>query len=1068
MLFAIDTFAVVSLYSRPRTIVFAIPRTVLLILIISSCLAHGDEANSLNPASVANGDRPVDFVTQIQPIFKRACWRCHGSDKQKGNYRLDIRETALKGGDSYAPNIIPGKSAESPLIRFVRGTGDLTMPPDGDRLTVREIELLSNWIDGQASWPDAVAGKEHDKQDLWSLKPLVRPDVPEAELKSSTNPIDRFIRKTLLERKLHPAPEADRQTLIRRVYFDLIGLPPDPKDVDDFVGDPATNAYELLVDRLLNSPRYGERWARHWIDTAHFAETHGHDQDRIREHAWPYRDYLITALNSDTPYWRFIQEQVAADVLFPDQPLVTPALGFLAAGPWDESSLRDIREDTFDRQIARYLDRDDMLTNVISNVTSMTVQCARCHDHKFDPISQRDYYALQAVFAGVERANRRYDIDPDLRQRRGQLAARKSDLESRTPAVMTQLASAAIRQQVDEWEQRRLAKRPAWTALETANVSSAEGVTLTTLPDGSVLSSGACPDKDTVTVVSQPISRQSFLSPTEQITAIRLDVLTDDSLPKHGPGRNENGNFHLSEFELWIGDRDRPESLVNPTADFNQSGWEISKTIDQKESTAWGIDPRESQPHHAIFELKTAITLPENASGLESPTAAPRLKIVLKQLHGRSHLIGRFRISLTGANVPVRVETLPESVSAALSIPAAERTEEQFQELARHQQLELTNRQLAELPNPHLVYSAAADFDPDGSMHPPKGPRPIHVLYRGDIRQPRDEMAAGALSCIKSQPAQFVVDSNAPESARRAAFAQWLTHKEHPLTWRSIVNRVWHYHFGRGLVGTLNDFGHMGETPTHPELLDWLAVEFRDGGQSLKSLHRLIVTSQTYRQSVDVSRHNRSATDSTLPDQLPHDDAENRLLSHMNRTRLDAESIRDAILQISGRLDLRMGGPSDRQFDLKPGIHVTPSVDYGKFDPNSDLGRRRSVYRFLFRTLPDPFMETLDCPSGDQITPVRGNSVTVQQSLALWNDVFIARYCEQIASRVEADVAIPPAAAPDQPQLLTSRIDWLVRLILGRRPAEDEAIDFRKYTAEHGLANLCRLLLNSNEFLFVN
>ncbi len=1038
--------------------------------------------------------KTVDFVRDIQPIFQRACTRCHGDEKQKGDYRLDVRTTALTGGESYAPNIVAGKSADSPLIKFVSGTGDLVMPPEGDRLSIDDISLLRAWIDQGAKWPDSAAGTIRDKQDLWSLKPLQQPAIPViAGLAAPSHPIDAFIRAKLAEHQFAPSPEADRRTLIRRLYFDLIGLPPTPEEIDAFAADPDPKAYDKLVDQLLDSPRYGERWARHWLDAAHFAETHGNDQDRIREHAWPYRDYLIQALNSDTPYDRFIQEQIATDVLFPDQPSLTPALGFLAAGPWDESALRDIREDTLDRQIARYLDRDDMLATVMNNINSLTVQCARCHDHKFDPISQRDYYSLQAIFSGVERANRRYDLDPAVGRQRTELTLRKTELEQRTPAALASLLSADVERQVAAWAEQHRQATVDWQVVDAESFTSSDGATLTKLADGSILSGGARPDKDTVTIVTGLLTLPNLAAPDadpkagtepsvptaakpprplERITAIRLDVLTDDSLPQHGPGRNENGNFHLSEIEVYVDGRDKPEPLVNATADFNQSGWEITKAIDQNEPTAWGIDPQEGKPHRAIFEFKSSVPVdhaPDPAAECNAP-AAQRLRILLHQRHGRSHLIGRLRLSLTDAKTPVRVDLQSELIASILALPRAERTEAQQQELARHQQLEVVNRALAALPAPSFIYAAAADFEPDGSMHPPKGPRPIQILHRGDIRNPREERGPGALGCVSTLNSQFEIPAGSPESLRRAALAKWLTDRENPLTWRSIVNRVWHHHFGRGLVGTLNDFGHMGETPSHPELLDWLAVEFRDHGQSLKALHRQILTSETYRQTVDISpgRHGQEATAAAHADPRVAQDADNRLLWRMNRTRLDAESIRDAVLAIAGRLDLRMGGPSDRQFDLKPGVHVTPNVDYAKFDPNSDLGRRRSIYRFLFRTLPDPFMESLDCPSGDQITPARGNSVTVQQALALWNDAFIASHCEHLAARIQKELAGQPAATAAPTSASTAEIDRAVRLILGRNPTAAETTDFVEYKDRHGLANLCRLLLNSNEFLFVN
>jgi mono/diheme cytochrome c family protein len=970
----------------------------------------------------------IDFERVIQPILKRACVRCHGPEKQKADFRVDLRQSVLHGGESYAPNIVPGKGDESPLIKFISGTGDLVMPPEGDRLTTAEISTLRKWIDQGAKWPDALAGEVKDKRDWWSLRPL--PPAANITLRNDRRPsIDAFIQDKLEASNLKLAPEATRLSLIRRVYFDLIGLPPTPDEVQAFVADPATNAYELLVDRLLESPRFGERWARHWIDAAHFAETHGNDQDRIRENAWPYRDYLIQSLNADKPYARFIQEQVAGDVLFPDNPQATVALGFLAAGPWDESSLRDIREDTLDRQIARYLDRDDMIANVINNVTSQTVQCARCHDHKFDPISQADYYALQAVFSGVERANRAYDPDPAVSAERRNLTARRAQLQQKGPAFLAELLAPPIQEQVADWERRLGSQGAVWRPLDPESFLSSDGATLTKLSDGSVLSGGIRPERDTITIIA--------LITLPKVTAVKLEVLTDDSLPHRGPGRQDNGNLHLSEFEVFVEGSDAPLSLVNPRADFDQQDWGIARAIDKVEPTAWGIYPQVGRTHAAVFELREPLV----------PTAATKLKIVLKQRHGGGHLIGRTRLMISDAAPPVRLDVMPEPIAAILAISSEQRSEQQRIDLALFQQMEEVERQIAQLPPPSRVYSAAADFEPEGGLRPPPGPRPIHVLHRGDINHPRDAAVPGTLGCVVGLQSRFEIDATAPESERRAALARWLTDSQNALTWRSIVNRVWHHHFGRGLVGTLNDFGHMGEVPTHPELLDWLAVEFRDHGQSLKQLHRLIVTSATYRQTVNISPEAAAS------------DPENRLLSRMNRTRLDAECVRDAVLQVSGRLELRMGGPSDRQFDLQPGIHVTPKVDYTKFNLDSDLGRRRSIYRFLFRTLPDPFMETLDCPSGDQITPTRTNSVTVQQALALWNDVFIARHCEHIANRIQDE----PDAKQLRPQVARAS-----ELILCRMATEAEIDALVAYAQKHGLANACRLLLNSNEFLFVN
>ena len=860
----------------------------------------------------------------------------------------------------------------------------------------------------------------------WAAKPLAKPTVPSRAGQPGCDPIDAFVRSVLESKGLSPRPKAERRALLRRVYFDLTGLPPSPEETHAFLSDSSDGAYERVVDQLLESPRYGERWARLWMDAVHFAETHGHDQDRIRTNAWPYRDYLIQSFNADKPYAKFIQEQVAGDALFPDEPQAIVAMGFLAAGPWDESSLRDIREDTVDRQAARYLDRDDIVTTVMQTFTSTTIQCARCHDHKFDPISQRDYYSLQAVFAGTDKADRYYDPEPAVHRRRQELMALQKRLQQNDRSL---LLSDSTTREVAQWVERQMSA-PAWKILEPEIFVSANGATLTRQPDGSLFASGASPERDIYTITATlALSR---------LTAIRLEVLADDRLPKHGPGRQpDNGNLHLSEIQAQLftpgSDSPRTLALTNPTADFNQDGWTIRHALDGDEKTAWGVHPREGESHQAIFEL---------AMPLDSVPKGSKLVITLKQLHGGSHLIGRPQLAVTDAAVPVRI--VPTNIQSVLQTPAAARNEDQRVQLAAYVLGERITYDLSKLPRPLLVYAGASDFPADGGHKPAGAPREIRILKRGEISKPGDVASPGALTCVVELPHDFKLKDPTDEGSRRAALARWLTARDNPLTWRSIVNRAWYQHFGRGLVESLNDFGQMGSTPSNAELLDWLAAWFRDdAGGSFKKLHRLLVTSATYCQATG-GKPNAA-------------DPDNRLLSRMNRSRLDAEQVRDAILLMSGKLDLRMGGPSDQQFDLQPGIHVTPKVDYTKFDVDADAGHRRSVYRFLFRTLPDPMMEALDCPAGDQLAPIRNTSMTIQQALALWNSAFTVRYAEHFANRLES-------CEPDLQHRLTAACEWT----WGRPPDKEEALELSAYAQRHGLANLCRVLFNSNEFMFVN
>jgi hypothetical protein len=894
--------------------------------------------------------------------------------------------------------------------------------------------LAAGLVTSHAAEP---AAPEKDAETWWSLKPIVKPIPPVVASPSYADwprtPIDRFILAKLLDKGLAPAPPADRRTLLRRVTFDLTGLPPAPEEIDAFLADGSPGAYEKVVERLLASPHYGERWARHWMDVAHYAETHGHDQDRPRPHAWPYRDYLVRSFNADKPYARFVQEQLAGDVLFPGDPDAVVALGFLATGPWDESSLRDIREDTVDRAIARYLDRDDMVTTAASTFISTTVHCARCHDHKFDPITQKDYYALQAVFAGVDKAERAYDGDPKLGARRKQLADEKARLQALRGTADPSLLAPAVKAEVAAWEKRMAAGVILWTVLDPDTMKSANGATLTKLPDHSVLSGGKRPETDITTL--------SAHTELQEITGVRVEVLTDDSLPHKGPGRQDNGNLHLNEFEVRAAPRSNVNDskqvhLKNPAADFNQDGWTVGMAIDGNPKTAWGIYPKVGQPHRAVFEFEQPVGFREGTT----------LLFNFEQTHGGGHLIGRVRVSVTTAPQPLTAaEALPEVLAAILAVPAGKRTDKQQAELALHVLEQKVDREIAALPPQQLVYAAASDFKPDGSFKPAGKPRPVHVLKRGDINKPGEEAKPGALACVHGLEARFRLDRPDDEGSRRAALARWVSDPNNVLTWRSIVNRVWHYHFGKGLVDTPGDFGRMGSRPTHPELLDWLAADFREHGGSLKRLHRLIVTSAAYRQS---SRHDPYSAEI---------DNDNRLLWRINRTRLDAEEVRDAVLLAAGRLDRTMGGPSVRQFNMSPGIHVTPNVDYQGFDVDRPETGRRAVYRFVFRTLPDPFMEALDCPDASQLTQARNVSVTAPQALALLNDKFMVRMSEHLAARAAKAGADLPA-----------RVGAAYRLALGREPTPKESALLTEYAKKHGLANLCRMVLNCNEFVFVN
>ncbi|MBM3829760.1 MAG: DUF1553 domain-containing protein [Verrucomicrobia bacterium] len=913
--------------------------------------------------------------------------------------------------------------------------------------------------------PAEAASAKPSSTDWWSLKPLVRPAVPPIGNQQSAtgNPIDAFILAKLREQKLTPAPSADRGTLIRRLTFDLHGLPPSPEEVDQFEQDAAPQAYERLVERLLASPRYGERWARHWLDVVHYGESNGFGMDRPRLQAWPYRDYVIAALNADKPYARFVHEQLAADAMFPEDASLVPALGFAAAGPFNQSALVEQVDGTDCKRMALNLDRDDMVASTASTFLSLTVHCARCHEHKFDPISQQDYYRLQAVFAGVGRAERTFDADPQVRVRRTGLRGLIADLEKNPdahPPTAAERGSLATAQRA--WEKSLAAQAANWTPLSIEQVTSTNSTTtFTKLDDGSWLATGTAADKDVYTV------RARVTLPA--ITALRLEVLPDDRLPARGPGRQDNGNLHLSEIRVSLAgtnvtEKPKPIALRNASADFNQAGWSIERALDGKPETAWGIHPQVGKPHHAVFELAQPSAV----------TNGVTLIVQLDQLHGQRHLIGRFRLSATDKPQPVRAPTLPVELLAKLARPDAERTEAERKQLFDLHRLVYLREQLAQLPAEQRVWAIAADFAPLRNYKPTKEPPPIAVLHRGDIKQPLATVGPGALAVVGTLPAEFALPNAQDEAARRAALARWITAPENMLTWRSIVNRVWHWHFGRGLVDTPNDFGRMGSLPTHPELLDWLAVEFRDSGGSLKQLHKLIVSSATYRQkssiqsSVSSVQTGRSPAPASLTEhwklnteyfqRAAATDASNAYLWRMNRPRLDAEAFRDALLAASGKLDLTMGGPSAMQFKFDdPNKEVAPRVDYAAFDPDNPASYRRSVYRFLFRNLNDPLLEALDAVDPSLSTPIRNSTITPLQALSLWNNRFVLRQCEHLAARVEREATG-----------LEAQITRAFRLLCTRAPSREEMALLTEHAHQHGLAHACRVMVNLNDFLFVN
>lgn len=959
--------------------------------------------------------RAVDFATDIAPIFAQHCISCHSPGNREGD--ISLATIADLNANDY---VTAGDAGGSYLIELVTGTDDEppAMPKDAKSLAKSEVALLKQWVDQGAKWPQGLTVQELsvDDFDWWSYRPLIRPPVPEIDHSWAKSAIDKFILRKLNQKGLTPSEPTDRRTLIRRVTYDLIGLPPTPDQVDQFVHDTDPQAYEKLVDRLLQSKNYGERWARHWLDVVKYADTHGYDKDKLRSNAWPYRDYVIRSFNEDKPYSQFVQEQIAGDVLFPGQPDGILGLGFIAAGPWDHIGHVEVPETKLDGKVARNLDRDDMVSNTLNAFCSVTIQCARCHNHKFDPITQEHYYGLQSLFAAIDRADRTYDLDPDIDQQRIELEARLTELRKQEKESDKEIAElggprlAELKKQITESRAKiKVVKEPQFG-----------------------YHSGIAKQQDAEKWVEVDLGKG-------------VEVSTIVLRPCHDDFGNIGAGFGFPvRFRVEVSlDGDWETVLDQTESDFPNPGLsaveiaDVDQTIRHIRATASRLADRKGVFIMAIAELQvlqadgTNVALGANvASGdsIEAPVRWARQNLTdgLWAQGGDPHRQQQLAVAIKER----------DTIMASILTPERSQRDDEIRK-----EIKETQDRRSKLPKGKMVYAAATHFQPQGNFKPTTGkPRVIHVLHRGNIQQPGEPAIPGVVPLNESD--KFQMDARLEDGQRRAALARWLTGKDHPLVWRSIVNRIWQYHFGRGIAETPNDFGRMGAKPTHPELLDWLAVEFRDSGESMKSLHRLIVTSNVYQQSSqDV------AANATI-------DAGNQYLWRANRRRLEAEEIRDSILAISGALDPKMGGPGFYLFELEKTTH-SPHYEYHKFDPNDPASHRRSIYRFIVRSQPDPWMTTLDCADSSQSTPRRNETLTSLQALSLLNNAFNLEMARRFASRVGQEAGG-----------LESQVQRAVQLVLQRPASETEQAELVAYARSHGLPNLCRVLFNLSEFVF--
>ena len=859
---------------------------------------------------------PVTFTDHIRPIMERSCWNCHGAAAQLSNLDLRTREGALEGG-SRGPALVPGRAEDSRLFRMVAGLDQPAMPMSGNALTAGELEAVRAWIDGGAHWDAAAAtsaadaraaleggGLPPEARDYWAFQRPRRAPVPAAD--EYANPVDRFLEAARREAGVSEAPPADRLTLLRRAYLDLTGLPPTPAQVDEYLADTARGAWERLIDRLLDSPHYGERWGRHWLDVARYADSSGFEQDYNRPNAWRYRDYVIDAFNADKPYNQFIREQIAGDELdhVTDETLI--ATGFLRAGPRVQFREKDNPERRHD-----YL--DDVLATIGRGMLGMTVHCARCHDHKFDPIPQRDYYRLQASIFGY--------------------------VETDWPLL--------DRAEADAWRERN-----------------------------SEIDRRQQPLKDEVAVIEAPY-RDRF----------RRELI-EERFPE-----NVRAAAFKPEAERTPGE----QLLAAQVLSINSPRWDIAGALGPEDRTRWD----------ALRERIAALDA-------ERPPAPAVAEIVTD---------GDYRFAPNGPG------------DSVIGCPECR----------------------------------VPPDEPGTFLHEPGGPAyqapPSYFLIRGDPFSPGSEMAPGFLSVATyGDPPTVIPRPDGRTSGRRLALAEWIASRDNPLTARVIVNRVWHHHFGRGIVRTLDNLGRMSDPPTHPELLDWLAVEFMDRGWSVKALHRLLMTSEAYRMT-------SSAADAAGAELDP----ENRLLWRYRPQRLEAEALRDAIMTVSGGIDLAVGGPP--VFPHVPedilrtsggkglwcgsppdgGPVLAPHEGIWCVEADGPETWRRSVYVYRRRSLGFPFFDTFDLPDQNQTAAARNVSTVSTQALTLLNNPFVLNQARLFAERLEREA----------PGDVNGQIELAYRIALTRQPTADEAAIAADLVAAQSLVDFAHVMLNLNEFLYL-
>ena len=986
---------------------------------------------------VANEVTSQDFDHHIAPLIAQQCLTCHSGNEPKGKLDLSSRTTAMAGGESGIA-IKPGSPGES---LFWENIDSDQMPPKKP-LSAAEKARFKTWISDGARWgtetidpfrysTDARAGS-----DWWSLQPLRSPQPPTANRPGWTsNPIDVFVDAKLHEAGLAPSVEADKRTLIRRLSFDLLGLPPAPEEINAFLTDTTDHAWETLVDRLLASPHYGERWARHWLDIVRFGESNGFEYDQPRNNAWPYRNWVINALNQDMPYDEFVRMQLAGDILQPKNFNAITATGFLVAGPHNTTLPANDKM----RMSMAQDEIEDLVGIVGQTFLGLTANCARCHDHKFDPISQKEYYQLAATLTGVTHGERSVEVALSAEQQQ-----RLADIESELSRIRT--AQDAIEHSA---RSLILAERENGTATPPeppqafatwefdGDLKDSVGSLNATAHGGAKIEDGCLVlDGKDAWVATQPC--------TVDLQEKTLEAWVQlDSLDQSGGGVISVQTLDGATFDAIVfGEREPKKWMAGSngfvrTMSFNGTEEADAKEsavhcaiVYQKDGTITGY--RDGMPYGTSYrpgDLQTFATEKfQVIFGLRhSPVGGNRM------LAGRIQRAQLYNRALTADEVAASAGVADRNYVSGAQMRARLSPEQR----ANHEQL-IANLATLQAEKDGLKSSELQKLYTCVSNNPGI----TRVLNRGDVGSPTDEVSPAGLSAVTGRSPDFGLAPDASDADRRLKLAAWVTHPDNPLFARVMVNRLWQYHFGQGMVATPSDFGFNGGQPSHPDLLDWLAQTFRHGGYRLKPIHRLIVTSATYRQS---SGHNAVAAKI---------DADNRLLWRKTPLRLEAEEIRDAVLVATGQLNSAIGGVGYRDvrhFEFKG------SNFYESVNETGPEALRRTIYRFSPRGGRNPFLDTFDCPDPSVTTPKRAATTTPLQALALMNNALVFTMADDFADRMQRQGGETTAAQVK-----------LVYLVAYGREADEQEVQLANHFVDtHGLPSFCRVILNSNEFLYV-